>query len=99
MIILGSYADEQKRLILKSVVNEAHTFSELLQICKIPLVSFYRKVNSLIQDGLIVENSFVFKHGNRGTRYRATFESLRIDIDGNRITVMAKLNKNIRKTV
>ena len=94
VIILGSYADEQKRLILKSVVYESHTFSELLKICKIPLVSFYRKVSSLIQEGLIVKNSFVITQNGRKIKYKAVFENLRIDIDGNRITVKGKLNKH-----
>ena len=97
--ILGSYADEQKRLILKSVVYESHTVSELLKICKIPLVSFYRKANSLIQEGLIVKNPLVIKyHGlkyhGKGIKYKAVFDNLRIDIDGNGIVVKGKLNKN-----
>jgi len=92
--ILGSYADQQKRLIMESVVDKPHTISELLQICKLPLVSVYRKVNSLIQEGLIVENSFAITHHGRRIRYKAVFENLRIDIDGNKIIVKGKLNKN-----
>jgi len=97
--ILGSYADQQKRLIMESVVDNSHTISELLQICKIPLVSAYRKVNSLIQEGLIVENSFAITNSGRRIKYKAVFENLRIDIDGNKIIVKGKLNKNLRKKI
>jgi len=46
-----------------------------------------------------VKNPLVIKyHGmkyhDRGIKYKAVFENLRIDIDGNRIIVKGKLNKN-----
>jgi hypothetical protein len=88
--ILESYGDEQKRLILESVVNESHTLSEILEICKIPHTSFHRKFNSLIHTGLLVENSVVIKDTRRIKKYQTTFENLKINIFRNRIIVMCK---------
>jgi DNA-binding HxlR family transcriptional regulator len=92
--ILGSYSDEQKRLILEAALNESYTFSELLKICKIPQVSFYRKINSLIQEGLIVKKSLFIKPNRRRIKYKAVFKNLQINIDGNIIIIKGKLNKN-----
>ncbi len=92
--VLGAYSDEQKRLILEAIQNESYTFSELLKICDIPQVSFYRKINSLIQEGLLVKKFLFIKSNHRRIKYKAVFKNLQINIDGNRIIVQGKLNKN-----
>ena len=95
-IILESYGDKQKRLILNCVQSEPLTYSEILEICKLPHASLYRKIVSLTQAGLLVENSTVSKNKCRKiTKYKTVYEDLEIVIHEDRVSIRGKLYKNL----
>ena len=93
-IILESYGDEDKSKIMTSVSEDAKIISEILSDCKIPQTSGYRKINSLIENGLLVtEGSIVSGDGRRVSKYRTLFDNTRINIVKNHITVDVQLNR------
>ena len=93
-IILESYGDEDKSKIMTAVSEDAKIISEILADCKIPQTSGYRKINSLIENGLLVtEGSIVSGDGRRVSKYRTLFDNTRINIVKNHITVDVQLNR------
>src|SRR5713101_6433625 len=60
--ILDSYGDEQKRSIIYAVTDKPLTFLEIVRVSNIPLSSCYRKIISLVEEGLLVEDdNLMFK--------------------------------------
>ena len=95
-IILESYGDKQKRLILKSAQSEPLTFSEISAICKLPHASLYRKIVALTQVGLLLENFINTKNTCRKIpKYKTVFEDLEIFIHEDRVSIRGKLYKNL----
>ncbi len=92
--ILESYGDDDKSQIMNCVNVDAKIISEILAECKIPQTSGYRKINSLIKDGLLVEEGHVVSHdGRKVSKYRTLFDNIRINIIKNKITVDFQLNR------
>jgi hypothetical protein len=89
-LILESYADSDKRCILEATIDRSRNISEIFDVCNKPQTSVYRKVMSLIECGLLVSDSFSFKHGRKSTKYKSIFEELRIDIIRNKISIKVK---------
>ena len=52
-LILESFGDEDKKNILNAVLDESRIISEILEIAHITQTLGYRKVNSLIDNGLL----------------------------------------------
>ena len=53
-ILLESFADSDKMLIIGSVMNESLIISDITKKCQIPQTSGYRKINSLINTPSII---------------------------------------------
>jgi len=53
-MILESLGDEDKKNIVNSVIDESRIISDILEISKMPQTSGYRKVNSLIENGILI---------------------------------------------
>lgn len=93
-IILESYGDDDKTQILNCVSDEPKIISEILAECKIPQTSGYRKINSLIKNGLLVIGGTLVSHDGRNvSKYRSLFDNVRINIVKNKITVDILLDR------
>ena len=87
-LILRSLGDEDKKNIINTVMGEPKIISDILEISNIPQTSGYRKINSLIDDGMLLPKGYVTTHdGKRVTKYTAIFENVRISIEKNKIVV------------
>jgi hypothetical protein len=87
-LILKSLGDEDKKNILNSVMTESRIISDILDSCNIPQTSGYRKVNSLIHEGILVPHGFVETNdGKRVTRYKSVFDNISIEIEKNKVIV------------
>jgi len=92
--VLEAFGDEDKKKIL-NVLNEPHIVSEVLDICNLPQTSGYRKINSMISDGLLTIDGFsTTVDGKRINKYVSIFENIKIDIVKNDVTVRVKLKTN-----
>ncbi len=95
-IILESFGDDDKKKILCTLDEEAMITSEIINACGIPPTSGYRKVNSLIDSGLLVPSGHTITHdGKKVTKYKSIFDNIRIDIIQNKITVALHLRKGL----
>jgi hypothetical protein len=87
-LVLKSLGDEDKKNIINAVINEPMIISDILEISKTPQTSGYRKVNALIDDGILVPRGFVRTHdGKPVTKYKAIFENISISIEKNKVVV------------
>lgn len=93
-IILEAFGDEDKKQILTGLLEQPRIISEVLTICNIPQTSGYRKINWLIDNGLLTTHGFITTgDGKRVNKYTPVFENIKINIVKNKVTVKAQLNK------
>jgi hypothetical protein len=92
--ILESFGDDDKKKILSALNGDSLIVSQILEKCKIPQTSGYRKVNSLIHDGLLVPSGYIAApDGKKITKYRSIFDNIKIDIHKEKIVITLHLPK------
>lgn len=95
-IFLESFADSDKKSILGSVMDEPLIIAKILDSCEIPQTSGYRKINYLINHGLLVENGFeLSQDGKKVKKYESIFDNVKVDIIKNDVTVKVQLKKTL----
>jgi hypothetical protein len=93
---LESFADQDKKAILGSVMDDPLIIAKILETCGIPQTSGYRKINSLINRGLLVTNGFELAHdGKKVKKYETIFDNVKVDIIKNDMTVKVQLKKSL----
>ena len=97
-IFLESFADKDKKVILGAVMDKPLIIAKILESSKIPQTSGYRKINFLINNGLLVSNGFELTHdGKKVKEYETIFENIKVDIVKNNITVKVQLKNTLLK--
>jgi len=97
-IFLESFADKDKKVILGAVMDKPLIIAKILESSKIPQTSGYRKINFLIDNGLLVSNGFELTHdGKKVKEYETIFENIKVDIVKNNITVKVQLKNTLLK--
>src|SRR5574337_198299 len=87
-VILESVGDYDKKNILNSVLDEPRIISDILTLNGISQTSGYRKVNALIQSGMLIPQGFVsMDDGKRVTKYRSVFENIIIKMEKNKVVI------------
>ena len=95
-IFLESFADLDKKAILGSVMDDPLIIASILESCKIPQTSGYRKINYLIEHGLLVANGFELSNdGKKIKKYESIFDNVKVDIIKNNVTVKVQLKKTL----
>ncbi|MDR3782196.1 MAG: transcriptional regulator [Candidatus Nitrosotalea sp.] len=96
-IILEAIGDDDKKNILNAVLDKPRIISEILEICKIPQTSGYRKVNNLIQNGLLIINGHELTDDGRTiNKYQPVFDNIQIHVEKNKVVVQVQLTKEYR---
>lgn len=95
-VFLESFADQDKKAILGSVMDESLIIAKILETCNIPQTSGYRKINFLIHNGLLVSNGFELAHdGKKVKKYETIFDNVKVDIIKNDVAVKVQLKKTL----
>ena len=98
-LIVKTYADGDQKKILDAAQKPRIIF-DIIDKCNLPQTSTYRKMNLLIQNGLLVPyGSMAMKHGKVVTRYVSLFENLEINIKKNNILITAKVSERARQAL
>src|SRR5574338_200677 len=91
-VILGSFGDDEKKKILGALNGNSLIISQIIEMCEIAQTSGYRKINSLIDDGLLVPSGHISTNdGKRVSKYRSIFDNIKIEIIKNKITIALHL--------
>jgi len=99
LLILQSYADPDKKMILDAT-EHSKTILDIIDECKLPQTSTYRKINSLIRNGLLIPDGQIsMRHGKNVTTYVALFRNVEINIIKNDVQVRAKIAEGSKNAV
>ena len=94
-VFLESFADEDKKAIIGTVIDESLIIADILKHCKVPQTSGYRKINQLIDNGLLISNGYdVSTDGKKIKKYETIFENIKMDIERNTVVVRIQLKKS-----
>lgn len=99
-LILASLGDEDKKNILNAVLDEPRTFMEIMEITGLPASSAYRKICTLIENGLLIDlNPNANSDGKRKIKYKSIFQNIEINIEKNMIIIKILLTKESMERV
>ena len=94
-IFLESFADEDKKAIIGTVLDESLIIADILQNCKVPQTSGYRKINQLIDNGLLISNGYeIATDGKKIKKYETIFDNVKMDIERNIVVVKIQLKRS-----
>lgn len=90
-VILEAIGDDDTKNILNSVLDKSKIISEILEDCNIPQTSGYRKINSLIQNGLLTASGHqTTRDGKIVNKYKAVFENIQIHMEKNKVVIQVQ---------
>ena len=93
--ILKAFSDDEMSKILNASIGEPWTISEILEKLDIPTTSGYRKINSLIEGGLLIKTGSDLTSNNRVVeRYKSLFDNVNIDFN-NKMTVHVQFTPEV----
>jgi len=83
-LILATYGDKDKRLILEVAFTNPSVIQDILEATQIPKSTGYRLINQLVENGLLTEQGYAeSSDGKKVNKYTALFEKVKIEIDTN----------------
>jgi hypothetical protein len=95
-LILESYGDKEKRLILNTALKSPNVILDILEQCNIPKSSGYRLVSELVNDGLLTEEGTAkTSDGKTVSKYTALLEKIKIEIEAEGIQIHVLLKEHI----
>jgi len=94
-IFLESFADQDKKAIIGTVLDKSLIVADILHQCKVPQTSGYRKINQLIDAGLLIVNGHTLSSdGKKIKKYETIFDNVSMDIEKNVVVVKVQLKMN-----
>jgi hypothetical protein len=94
-IILKAFGDDEMSKILNASIGEPWTITEILEKLHIPTTSGYRKINFLIEHGLLVKSGHDYTVNQRTVdKYKSLFDNVNIDFN-NKITVNVQFTQEV----
>ena len=93
-VFLESFADEDKKAIIGTVLDTSLIIADILSACNVPQTSGYRKINQLIDAGLLISNGYeIATDGKKTKKYESIFDNVKMDIEKNIVVVKVQLKK------
>lgn len=95
-LILDSYGNNEKRMILNIALKFPNVILEILEQCNIPKSSGYRIIGDLVDNGLLAEEGHAkTSDGKTVSKYTSLFEKIKIEIDRDETQVQILLKEHI----
>ena len=93
--ILKAFSDDEMSKILNASIGEPWSISEILEKLNIPKTSGYRKINSLIDEGLLIKTGSDLTSNRREIgKYKSLFDNVNIDFN-NKVTVNVQFTQEV----
>lgn len=90
-LILKTFSDHDKKAIMDLIRDESDTIPKILERCKIPNTSGYRKMNQLIDEKMVTATGLAETYeGKRAILYKSVIQGIQILVNGNK--VVAKIS-------
>jgi len=91
--IINYFGDPECRALLYCIMGKNLTIPTILDKTKIQKSSAYRKIESMLLDGLIIEHGTTFSNNKRVSLYHCLFHEVVMTIGEAKITIDAKMGK------
>lgn len=92
-LILDTIGDKDKKNIMTAVFDNPFIIQDILNSCNIPQTSGYRKINSLIKNGLLVKQGHTTTHdGKKVDKYKSLFKGFIINVEKNGVLIKARIS-------
>lgn len=92
-LIAQTYLDPDKKKILNTVLDKPRTIPQILDICKLATTKGYRKINSLMQSGLLIPVGYVIIQNKKVKEYLAVIEDVMVRMIDTKISVKVRFKK------
>jgi hypothetical protein len=93
--ILKAFSDDEMSKILNASIGEPWTIAEILEKLKISKTSGYRKINFLIEQGLLIKSGYDLTTNRRTVdKYKSLFDNVNIDFN-NKVTVNVQFTPEV----
>lgn len=93
-LVLKTFADGEKKAIIDLIRDRPETIPKILERCKIPNTSGYRKMNQLIDDKMVIATGLAETfEGKRAILYKSIIQKIQILINGNEIVAKIAVDK------
>lgn len=83
--VFAALDDEQSMEIINMLQNRSLTAKELNEEVSVPMSSLYRKLDVLVNAGLLETNIEIRPAGKNANKYSVAMESITIDLTGNSV--------------
>lgn len=98
-LILKTFADQDKKAIIDLIRDEPETIPKILERCKIPNTSGYRKMNQLIDEKMVTPTGMAETfEGKRAILYKSIIQKIQILVNGNEIVTKIAVNHETLKS-
>lgn len=94
--IVKAFCDDEMSKILNASIGEPWTISEIIEKLNLPRTSGYRKINFLIEQGLLIKTGFIQTSNRRVDKYKSLFDNVNIDFN-NKVTVNVQFTPEVVK--
>ena len=85
-LILKTFTDEEKKAIMNIIRDSPETIPKILERCKIPSTSGYRKMNQLIDKKMVMTTGLAETfEGKRAILYKSVIQKIQILINENEV--------------
>ena len=92
--IMGCIGDKDMMLIINDVMSKSKLVSDILKSCKLPQTSGYRKINKLVDLGLLIISGYdIGMDGRHLFKYTTSFESIGVFMEKGKSKVKVKPKK------
>ena len=96
--VLRAFSDEESSKILNAISDEPMIITDIFEKGNIPQTSGYRKINDLIENGLVIKDGYTrTANGRKVDMYRSIFDNAEVDIVKNKVTVKVQFSEEILK--
>jgi len=92
--IMEYIGDLDMMLIMNEVMSKPKLVSKILQVCKLPQTSGYRKINKLVDAGLLIISGYdIGPDGRQIFKYTTSFDSISVFIERGKSKIRIKPKK------
>lgn len=92
--IMEDLGDTDMMSIISAVMKKPKLVLEILKSCKLPQTSGYRKINKLVDNGLLVMSGYdVGSDGRKIFKYTTSFDSISVLMEGGKAKISIKPKK------
>ena len=87
--------DSESRKIISILLENEYTIPQILKESKIPKTSGYRKIEDLLNSGVLIETGKILSESKKISKIRCIFQEVSINVKEEKITINGIISKKL----